>query len=377
MADFLNNNFLLTNETAQYLYHEHAKKMPIVDYHCHISPAAIAKDYQFENLTRIWLEGDHYKWRAMRANGIDERFCTGNAPDFDKFKKWAETVPYLIRNPLFHWSQMELKTFFGISTLLNKKSAKEIYETCTDKLQNTEFSARNLIKKMNVEVICTTDDPLDSLAFHQKIKNDGFEVKVLPTFRPDKAIAVENLRSFNQYLEELEEVSNIEIYDFNSFLDALESRHTYFHERGCRLSDHGLEKMYADDFTDEELKFIFNKIKSIENLSNSEISKFKSAVLFHLSVLDHQRGWVQQFHLGALRNNNARMMRKLGPDTGFDSIGDFSQANDLSRFLSRLDNNNQLSKTILYNLNPSDNEIFASMASNFNDGSIAGKIQYG
>lgn len=377
MPEFLDNNFLLGNKTAQYLFHEHAKKMPVIDYHCHLSPAAIAHDHQFENITSLWLDGDHYKWRAMRANGVDERFCTGNAPDFEKFKKWAETVPYLIRNPLFHWTHMELKTFFGINELLNKDSAKDIYEICTAKLQTQEFSVKNIIKSMNVEVICTTDDPLDTLAFHQKIKNDGFEVKVFPTFRPDKAIAVENLRTFNQYIEDLEEISNIEIYDYSSFMDALESRHTYFHEKGCRLSDHGLESMCSEDFTDAEINAIYNKIKSLEILTPLEVSKFKSSVLYHLSILDHQRGWVQQFHLGAIRNNSARMMRNLGSDAGFDSIGDFFQAKDLSKFLSRLDSNDQLAKTILYNLNPADNELFASMAYNFNDGSIAGKMQYG
>ncbi|MDQ3394440.1 MAG: glucuronate isomerase [Bacteroidota bacterium] len=377
MIDFLDHNFLLNNEAAKYLYHEHAAKMPIIDYHCHLSPAAIAHDHKFKNLTSIWLEGDHYKWRAMRANGVDERFCTGNAPDFEKFKKWAETVPYLIRNPLFHWTYMELKTFFGTHEVLNKESAKDIYDVCTERLQSSELSVKNIIRSQNVEVICTTDDPLDSLAFHQKIKNDAFEVKVLPTFRPDRALAVENLRGFGQYLENLEEISNIEIYDFKSFIDALETRHTYFHEKGCRLSDHGLERLYSEDFTDDELVTIFKKIKSLDALSPTEIFKFKSAVLYHLSIFDYQRGWVQQFHIGALRNNNIRMLRKIGPDAGFDSIGDYTHAKDLSGFFSRLDENEQLAKTILYNLNPADNEIFAAMAGNFNDGVTPGKMQYG
>ncbi|CAN5622555.1 glucuronate isomerase [soil metagenome] len=377
MKDFLDDNFLLETKTAEYLYHEHAKKMPIIDYHCHLPPAEIANNHQFENLTKIWLDGDHYKWRAMRSNGVPEKYCTGNAPDFEKFQKWAETVPYTLRNPLYHWTHMELKDPFGIDRILDKSSAKEIYETCSAKLQAEEYRVKNLLLKNKVEVICTTDDPIDSLEHHKKIKEDGFEIKVLPAWRPDNAIAVEDVKSYNSYLDKLEEVSGVEVSDFNSYLDALEKRHTFFHQMGCRLSDHGLEKVYAEEYTDEEIKGIFNKIRTRQKPGQNDILKFKSAMLVHFGIMDHSRGWVQQYHLGALRNNSSRMNRVLGPNTGFDSIGDFPQGADLSKFLSRLDDQNQLAKTIFYNLNPADNELFATMAGNFNDGSVPGKMQFG
>lgn len=374
---FLDDDFLLQTETAKILYHEHAKDMPIIDYHCHLSPEDIANDRKFENLTQIWLEGDHYKWRAMRTNGVPERYCTGDAPDFEKFQKWAETVPYTMRNPLYHWTHMELKRPFGINKILNPSTAREIYDECSEMLQTSEYSVRGILKKMNVEIICTTDDPIDTLEHHQKIKADNFGIQVLPAFRADKVLAIESETVFLPYLQKLSQASGIEINSFQGLLDALKQRHDFFHENGCRLSDHGLETIYAEDYTDEEIKTIFEKALKKQALTHQEVGKFKSAMLVHLALLDHSKGWTQQFHLGALRNNNTRMMRELGPDTGYDSIGDFDVARPLAKFMDKLDNSDQLAKTILYNLNPSQNELYATMIGNFNGGDTPGKIQYG
>lgn len=377
MKQFLDENFLLQTKTAQRLYHDFAKEMPIIDYHCHLPPDQIANDINFENLTQIWLYGDHYKWRAMRTNGINESYCTGNSPDYEKFLKWAQTVPYTLRNPLYHWTHLELQRYFGITEILNGDSAKRIYDECTAKLQTKEFSVRGLLRSMNVKVVCTTDDPIDSLEHHQKIKSDGFEVKILPAFRPDKAMNVDDVATFNNYVAKLEAVTNTNIVSLAEYLDALKSRHDFFASMGCSVSDHGLEQIYAEDYTDAEISSAFNKIRSRKELSQEEILKFKSAMLHTFAVWDNEKGWVQQYHLGALRNNNSRALRQLGPDTGWDSIGDFSQAKSLAKFLDRLDTNNQLSKTILYNLNPGDNELMATMVGNFNDGSTPGKIQFG
>lgn len=377
MKKFMDENFLLQTETAQKLYHEHAAKMPIFDYHCHVPPKEIAEDKQFENITQIWLYGDHYKWRAMRANGVNERFCTGDASDWEKFEKWAETVPNTLRNPLYHWTHLELKLFFGIDKLLNPSTAKEIWDECNAKLQTPEYSVRNIIRKANVHTICTTDDPVDSLEYHRQIKADNFEVAVLPAWRPDKAMAVENTSAFNRYADQLAEVSGISTGNFSDFMDALEKRHQFFHENGCRLSDHGLETIVAEEFTEEEIGKIFQKIRSGTDLGKMEIAKFKSCMLIEFGLMDHSRGWTQQFHLGALRNNNTRLLNALGPDTGFDSIGDFEIGRPLSRFLDKLDMENKLTKTILYNLNPRDNELFATMIGNFQDGSVPGKMQFG
>jgi len=377
MKEFLSDDFLLESEHAKSLYFEHASKMPIIDYHCHLPPAEIAEDKRFSNLTRIWLYGDHYKWRAMRTNGIAEKFITGDSSDYEKFEKWAETVLYTMRNPLYHWTHMELKSAFGVTKLLNSNTSKEIYDQCTSLLQTDDYSTRNLLRKFKVEVVCTTDDPADDLKYHQKIRDDSFEISVLPTFRPDKAMAVDDPVSYNQYLDNLSEVSNKDIKDLQSLIDALKSRHDYFHLMGGRLSDHGLEKMYSEKFKKVEIRKIFDSIRSGKCLSRKKIIKFKSALLIFLAELDHEKGWTQQFHLGALRNNNSRMVKMLGPDTGFDSIGDFKMAKPLSKFLDKLDKNNTLPKTILYNLNPTDNYLFATMIGNFNDGSIPGKIQYG
>jgi glucuronate isomerase len=377
MKKFLDENFLLQTKTSQQLYHNFAKDMPIIDYHCHLPPKQIADDINFENLTQIWLFGDHYKWRAMRTNGVNESYCTGNKPDFEKFMKWAQTVPYTFRNPLYHWTHLELQRYFDVHELLNADSAENIYDECTARLKTTEYSVRNLLRKMNVKVVCTTDDPTDSLEHHQKIKEDGFEIKILPAFRPDKAMNVDSANDFNAYLTKLEAVSNTNIASYSNYLDALKNRHDFFASMDCSVSDHGLEQVYAEDYSQAEIENAFDKIRSGKELSVEEILKFKSAMLQIFAVWDHEKDWVQQYHLSALRNNNSRMMKSLGADTGWDSIGDFSQGKALAKFLDRLDSNNQLAKTILYNLNPADNDLMATMIGNFQDGSVAGKIQYG
>jgi len=378
MKQFMDEDFLLQTDSAKELYHNHAAKMPVFDYHCHIPPKEIADDIQFENIARIWLYGDHYKWRAMRTNGVDERYCTGDATDREKFEKWAETVPHTLRNPLFHWTHLELKRFFGIEKLLSPATSVEIWEECNSKLQSPGYSVRNIIKRANVHTICTTDDPADTLEHHRKIREaKDFDVAVYPAWRPDKAMAVDNPETYNEYLDRLAESADTEIISYESFMDALYKRHAFFHENGCRLSDHGLETAIAEDYTADEIKSIFSKIRGGSRLSNEEILKFKSCMLYEFGIMDHSGGWTQQFHLGALRNNSTRLFKKLGPDTGFDSIGDFEVAKPLSKLLDRLDMNNQLAKTILYNLNPRDNELIATMAGNFQDGSLPGKMQFG
>ena len=377
MKKFLDENFLLGTEAAQRLYHEYAKEMPVIDYHCHLSPGQIAADLRFENLTQAWLYGDHYKWRAMRTNGVEEGFITGDKPDWDKFQKWAETVPYTLRNPLYHWTHLELRRYFDVPDILNGRTAKKIYDVCSAQLQTKEYSVRNLLRKMNVQTICTTDDPVDTLEHHRQLKQDGFEIPILPAFRPDNAMNVDNPVTFNGYIRRLEAATNVAISNFNDYLFALENRHDFFAAMGCTVSDHGLEEMYAEEFTGWEVETIFNKVRAGKELNDMERRKFKSAMLVHFAEWDWAKGWVQQFHLGALRNNNSRMTQRLGPDTGWDSIGDFSQGRALGRFLDRLDREDKLAKTILYNLNPADNELIATMIGNFNDGSVAGKVQFG
>ena len=378
MKEYINEDFLLQGETARRLYHEHSEGLPIIDYHCHLSPEAIADDRRFEDLGQLWLEGDHYKWRAMRANGVDEKFITGTDTSFrEKYDRWAETVPFTMRNPLYSWTHLELKRVFDVSRILKPETAAEIWDECTALLQQPGYSARGLMKKFKVETVCTTDDPADSLEHHKKIREDNFAIKVLPAWRPDKAMAVEDPGKFNDYITRLSGVSDIEIKNFASLLDALRKRHDFFAGEGCCLSDHGIEQFYADDYTDREIDSILGKIFSGIRLYPTEISKFKSAMLYELAVMDAEKGWTQQFHYGAIRNNNSRMFTRLGPDTGYDSMGDFTVAKDLARLLDRLDAGGNLTKTILYNLNPRDNELIASMTGNFQDGTCPGKIQFG
>ena len=374
---FNDENFLLQSAAAERLYHDHAAKMPIIDYHCHLNPEYVASDHRFRSLAEIWLDGDHYKWRAMRTNGVAERYCTGDASDWEKFEKWAETVPYTMRNPLYHWTHLELKTAFGVDKLLNPSSAREIYDHCSALLQQPEYSARGLMRRYNVEVVCTTDDPIDSLEHHIKCREDGFECKMLPTWRPDKAMAVESPAAFKAYIDKLAEVSGVEIKSFQTLLDALQVRHRFFESVGCRLSDHGIEEFYAEDYTTSEIENIFAKVYGGEELSDSEIRKYKSAMLVEFGVMDYESGWTQQFHFGPIRNNNSRMMAAIGVDTGFDSMGDLNQAKNIAKYLDRLDVQGKLTKTILYNINPRDNEMVATMIGNFQDGITPGKIQFG
>jgi glucuronate isomerase len=376
---FITENFLLHNKTAAELYHDYAKAQPIIDYHCHLPPNEIAENKKFANLTQIWLYGDHYKWRAMRTNGVDERYCTGNASDWEKFLAWAETVPKTLRNPLYHWTHMELKRPFGVSDkLLNKDTAKEIWEKCNAKLAQDEFSVRSILQHFNVRLVCTTDDPTDSFEYHQSLRQDtSFNIRVLPAFRPDKGMAVENVNAFREWISKLAAAAHVDINNFSDYIVALRKRQDFFHAQGCRLSDHGIETAYAEDYSDSEIKSIFGKALAGKNLDHGEILKFKSAMLYELGLMYHEKGWTQQFHIGALRNNNSRIFRTLGPDTGFDSIGDCEIARPLAKLLNRLDDGNKLAKTILYNLNPRDNELMATMIGNFQDGSVAGKMQYG
>ena len=377
-CEFISEDFLLQGATARALYHEYAAQMPIYDYHCHLPAEQIAGDHQFANLTQIWLYGDHYKWRAMRANGVAEKYVTGDAGDYEKFEKWAQTAPYCLRNPLYHWTHLELKRYFGIDDkLLNADTAKEIYDACSEMLRTSEFSARNLMRKMNVKLVCTTEDPLDDLAAHKKIRADGFEIRVHTAWRPDKAMAVEDPDALNVWIDRLEEVTNIEIKNYAAYLEAIRRRHEYFHENGCRLSDHGLDTAYGEDFTEAEIEAAFGKIRAGDALDMYEQLKFKSAMMIAFAEMDYESGWVQQMHLGALRNTNTRMLKTVGRDCGFDSIGDWEVAKPLAAFLDKLATANKLAKTVLYNLNPKDNEVLAAMCGNFQDGSAPGKMQFG
>lgn len=375
---FITEDFLLESKQAKQLYREYAKAMPIIDYHCHLPPELIATDKRWDNITQIWLYGDHYKWRAMRSNGVAERYCTGDASDYEKFEKFAATMPYLLRNPLYHWTQLELKRYFDVSELLSPQTAKSIWEKCNARIQGNDFSCRGLMKKSNVVLVCTSDDPTDTLEHHQAIASDeSFTIQVLPTWRPDKGMAVENPSAFNEWVEKLSAITNVDVSNFASFIDAIRKRHHFFDAKGCRLSDHGIETAYAEDCTQVEIKAIFEKVRSGKQVNRDETLKFKSAMLYEFGLMDHEKGWAQQFHFGALRNNNTRLFSQLGPDTGFDSIGDFEIGRSLSKLLDRLDSKGQLTKTILYNSNPRDNELLATMLGNFQDGSIAGKIQLG
>jgi len=374
---FLSEDFLLYNETAIRLYHEYAKDIPIIDYHNHLPPDQIAENKQFDTITEIWLKGDHYKWRAMRANGVEEKFITGDTDDHTQFVKWAETVPYTMRNPLYHWTHMELKKPFGIRRLLSQDTADSIYHETNEMLQQDDFSTRALLRRAKVNKLCTTDDPTDDLSYHQQLAQSDFDINVLPTFRPDKAMDATDIPAYNQYLDTLAEVSDTHIATFDDLRSALQKRHDYFHQHGCRLSDHGLETFYAADYTDSAIQQIFEKIRVGNLLDPGELEQFRSAMLYELAVMDHAKGWTQQFHIGAIRNNNQRIIQQLGKDAGCDSIGDWNHTLAMSRFFDRLNKEDQLPKTIVYNLNPRDNETFATMMGNFNDGSIPGKMQFG
>ncbi|MFK5974372.1 MAG: glucuronate isomerase [Flavobacteriaceae bacterium] len=372
----IHSNFLLENKYSEELYHDFASKMPIIDYHNHLSPAALSENKIFDNITQAWIDGDHYKWRAMRTLGIDEKFITGNSSDEEKFQKWAYTVPYTMRNPLYHWTHLELSRYFGIDELLTPANSERIFKETKEKISTPEFSCQNLISRMNVEVFCTTEDPIDSLEHHQKLATSDFSTKVSTAFRPDNAILIAN-ETYNNYIDELAKASNTDINNFDDLCEALKKRITYFHENGCRLCDHGLNQLYNQDFTESEIRSIFKKRRERLNVTDIEAQKFQSALLLFLSETYHEFGWVQQFHLGALRDTNSRMTKILGPNTGWDSIGDFQQAQGLSKFLDTLDKKDKLTKTVIYNVNPTYNEVMATMTGNFNDGSIKGKVQWG
>jgi len=374
---FIHDDFLLQTEKARLLYHEFAEGEPILDYHTHLPPRDVAANRQFADLAEIWLEGDHYKWRAMRANGVDEQFCTGSAKPYEKFLAWARTVPHTLRNPLYHWTHLELKRYFDIDELLDEKTAPRIWEQANERLQSDELTAQGILKKFNVRCVCTTDDPTDDLASHKEIAKSGLATKIYPTFRPDAALRINEPPEFQAWLARLEQTSHMNVHTFDQMLAALKNRHDYFHDIGCRLSDHGLETCCADECEDIEASAIFDGALRGKEITPDIHSRFASCLMLHFGRWDAQRGWTKQLHLGALRNVNARLMQELGRDVGGDSIGDWPQAEKLATYLSRLDQENSLPKTILYNLNPADNYVFATMIGNFQSGDVAGKIQLG
>lgn len=375
--NFLSEDFLLQNDFAVQLYEQYAAPAPIIDYHNHLSPEDIATNRKFKNLTEVWLEGDHYKWRAMRINGTPEKYCTGNVSPFEKFQAWASTVPFTLRNPLYHWTHLELKNYFGVRKLLDEKSAREIYDDCSAQLQQDDFSVQSLLSRMNVEVVCTTDDPTDSLKHHQEFARQSARFKMFPTFRPDKAYTTDNVSAYNTYIDKLADVAGVSIKILDDLLDALKNRIDFFHENGCRAADHGLEFLYFDAKSQAAAPAIFKKVRSGQELNPEERLQLRCAILAFVCKNYHEKGWVQQFHLGAMRNNNTRMLSSLGADTGFDSIGDFPHAQHMSRFFDHLDTTNQLAKTIVYNNNPSQNEVFATLTGNFSESGVPGKMQFG
>ena len=382
IMSFINEDFMLSCETARQLYHNHAEKMPIIDYHCHLVPQQIAENIQFRDITQLWLVdghyGDHYKWRAMRANGVSEDYLTGGKHTaWETFEKWAETVPYTMRNPLYHWTHLELKRVFGIDKLLSPKTAREIFEECNAKLATEEFRGQALIRRFNVDTVCTTDDPADDLRWHKMIAEHPFGTRVIPAWRPDKAMAIDDPASYNEYLKKLGEAAGIEIRSYADLCEALKRRHEYFESMGSKLSDHGLENFYAEDYTESEIESIFKGVLAGRKPEPKELNKFRSAFLYDQAIMDAEAGWTQQFHVGAIRNNNSRMFKLVGPDTGYDAIHDQEIAAAGNKFLDRLASQNKLAKTILYCLNPKDNEVMMTMAYNFNDGTVPGKMQFG
>ncbi len=377
MQQFLHENFLLKNDAGRELYHEYAKRLPIIDYHNHLSPSAISQNHKFKNLTRIWLNEDHYKWRAMRAMGIDEKYITGTASDDEKFMKWAEVVPQTIRNPLFHWTHLELKNYFGIHDILSPKTAKTIYNSCNDQLNSEGFEVIGLLNKMNVEVICTTDRITDTLSDHQSFASQHQDIKMLPTFRPDDILEIDHPVSFAKSIGQLSTMTGINVTSIESLLSAIQMRVDFFHTNGGRLADHGLEEIYVADFDRLKVEKSFQKTLNGDEISNEESLAYKSMILFHLGEMYHDKQWVQQFHIGAMRNVNSKQTQLLGKDTGFDTMGDTNHAWALGKFLDKLAAKGKLAKTIVYNINPKDNASFAAMVSNFNDGSVKGKMQFG
>lgn len=376
-AVFVHDNFLLQNAYAEKLFHDYAKELPIIDYHNHLSPKKIAENHCFKNITQAWLDGDHYKWRAMRTHGVQEKYISGDADDWEKFEKWAGVVPYTLRNPLFHWTQLELKRYFDIDEYLSPSNAHRVYQQASEMLQRPSHQVLGLLEQQKVEVACTTDDPTDSLEHHQAFRKQQPTLLLLPAFRPDRAYAIEDPKTYTGYLQQLENASGIALNSFADLLAALDNRIDYFHLHHCRLADHGLRYMPYADGASLDIEKIFKKLWDGQRLYEDEAAFYKSEILKHLCRSYHKHGWVQQFHLGALRNTNASMHKELGPDSGFDSIGDYVQAPSLARFLSSLEETGQLAKTILYNLNPSDNAVFATMCGNFQGSGMRGKVQWG
>lgn len=374
---FIHEDFLLSNAAARRLYHVYAENEPILDYHCHLVPKDIAENRRFANLFEIWLEGDHYKWRAMRANGVPEQLCTGSGDPYEKFLAWAKTVPLTLRNPLYHWTHLELKRYFGVDELLDGSTAPRIWEVANEQLAGGELSAWGILRKFQVRALCTTDDPVDDLRWHQQIQNSACPAKVLPTFRPDKALNVHTPEAFNAWTAALGEAAGLEIRRFDDFLDALRKRHDFFHETGCRLSDHGLSVCPRMDGTEAEARAVFERARSGEAAGPAEQQRFAGILMRFFAHLDAEKGWTKQLHLGARRNNNSRALAQLGPDTGFDSIGDWPQIDALGAFLDAVEYEGGLPRMVIYNLNPADNYALATMAGNFMDGRTAGKIQFG
>jgi glucuronate isomerase len=378
MRPFIHDSFLLESDVAVDLYVRFARDQPIIDYHNHLSPHLMADDHRFRSITEIWLEGDHYKWRAMRANGVPERCCSGDASDWEKFEAWARTVPETLRNPLFHWTAMELKRPFGIDTLLSPGTARGIFDRCNERLQEDGFTALGLLRGYGVQVVCTTDDPVDSLDPHVRLaRRKDPAPRVYPTWRPDRALGVGDVPGWNAWVGQLEQAAGASVTTLASFLEVLDRRHRFFHDLGCRASDHGLETIPAEPFTDAEVSASFEALRAGRALEDGAARRLQSALVHRMALMDHERGWVQQFHLGAVRNNNSRMLAAIGADAGCDSMGDFEQARPLIRFLDGLDRQGRLAKTILYNINPRDNELFATTLGNFHDPAVPGKMQYG
>lgn len=377
MKPFIHEDFMLQSPTARKLYHEHAERLPIIDFHCHLSPKQVADDHHFASITELWLGGDHYKWRAMRANGVAEDYITGKASDWEKFEKWAATVPYTLRNPLYHWTHLELKTAFGIDEVLNPSTARKIFDACNEQIADPSFSARYLMQKYGVECVCTTDDPIDSLEHHRAIRESGFAVKVLPAWRPDKAMAVGDPHTYYIYVQNLQNASGVEVKCLDDLLQALQNRHDYFAAQGCSVADHGVSQFPWRVAPKHQLDEWYTQVLAGQAVSEEAVEALQTYILLELARMNARKGWVQQFHFGPLRNTNTRMFKRLGPDTGFDTIGDFRSAHAIVSFLNQLDGEDLLAKTILYNINPVENDIMAAVIANFQDGKTPGKMQLG